>query len=333
MEKIVLVLGIAALLGASVYMLNSEKSSQLRTTVQNQDLASFYTQWKKAYNKKYASPAQDQYRFAVFSENYETIAAFQQSGEQSYTLDFNQFMDITSEEFAQTYLGTHESQEGGETFESSEPAPNAVDWRGKGVLNEVRNQGACGSCWAFSAVGTIEAAHAVQGKGLPAVSEQELVDCSKSYGNNGCNGGLMTSAFQYVIAKGITKRSDYAYAGRDQSCQKQSANYKISKFVQVTKGNCGSLEQAVATRPVSVAVDASNWQFYNSGVFNNCKANLNHGVVLVGFTANEWVIRNSWAASWGEQGHIRLAKGNTCGVCADASYPVVWKELIRYSKY
>jgi hypothetical protein len=153
---------------------------------------------------------------------------------------------------------------GGELYSSEEPAVNAIDWRDRGVLNAVRNQGGCGSCWAFSAVGAIEAAHAVQGKGLPQVSEQELVDCSRAYGNQGCGGGWMDNAFQYVIEHGITDLKDYGYVGRDQSCQRQNKNFALSGFKDIPKGDCSALEQAASERPVSVAVDASNWQFYGT---------------------------------------------------------------------
>jgi C1A family cysteine protease len=306
-------------------MLNTEQTSVVAadTPIEPQ-VYDLYADWKKKYNKKYASPDQDFYRLTVFNTNYDIIKKFYEGPKQTYTLDFTQFMDITNEEFVETYLRTIvPEQRTGAVFESSEPAANSVDWRSQGALNEVRNQGGCGSCWAFSAVGAIESAHFVQGKGLPAVSEQELVDCSRSYGNYGCGGGLMDSAFKYVIDHGITNRADYAYAGRDQSCKKQAANFRISSFVDVPAGNCAALEQAASKRPVSVAVDASNWSLYSGGVFNNCQANLNHGVVLVGFNDNEWIVRNSWASSWGEQGHIRLAKGDTCGICDVASYPVV----------
>jgi hypothetical protein len=263
MEKVLFAIGLAALLGATVYMLNEQGPAALTQDAPiDPKVYDLYGDWKKKYNKKYASPDQDWYRLTVFNSNYETIKSFYEGPEQSYTLDFNQFMDISTEEFTETYLGLQAPAHHGEMFESSEPAANAVDWRSKGVLNEIRNQGSCGSCWAFSAVGAIEAAHAVQGKGLPAVSEQELVDCSTSYGNYGCNGGLMDLAFKYVQEHGISSRADYPYAGRDQKCAKQTGAFRISSFQDVPAGNCGALEQAVSQRPVSVAVDASNWQFY-----------------------------------------------------------------------
>lgn len=133
----------------------------------------------------------------------------------------------------------------------------------------------------------------------------------------------MDSAFDYVLDHGLSGTKDYAYVGRDQTCKVQKGTYHMKSYVDIADGDCASLESAVQGRPVSVAVDASNWQFYAGGVFKNCASNLNHGVTLVGVSASEWVVRNSWSAGWGESGYIRLAKGDTCGLCDAASYPVV----------
>lgn len=156
-------------------------------------------------------------------------------------------MDITQEEFVATYLGldVQATRSGVEYVPLADTPANDVDWRTKGVLNAVKNQGSCGSCWAFSAVGAAEPALALAGKGLHNFSEQELVDCSKSYGNNGCGGGWMDNAFQYIRDHGISDSAAYAYAGRDQSCQRQDGTYKISGFTDIPQGDCNTLESAV----------------------------------------------------------------------------------------
>lgn len=128
-------------------------------------------------------------------------------------------------------------------------------------------------------------------------SEQQLVDCSSSYGNNGCQGGLMDNAFKFVRDHGIVTESEYPYVGVKQTCKIQNGSFKISGYVDIK--NCNDLANAVAQRPISVAVDATNWSSYKSGVFNNCKTNLNHGVLLVGINDKSWIVKNSWGTSWG----------------------------------
>lgn len=138
----------------------------------------------------------------------------------------------------------------------------------------------------------------------------------------GCNGGLMDYAFQYVIDKGITSELLYPYKAVDQNCKKDGGSFKISKFTDVDSGDCDSLADALNTQPIAIGVDAEEWQFYSGGVFSDCGTSLDHGVLLVGVkTGQYWIVKNSWGASWGEQGYIRLADGNTCGICNTASYP------------
>jgi C1A family cysteine protease len=154
---------------------------------------------------------------------------------------------------------------------------------------------------------------------LQSFSEQQLVDCSTSYGNNACNGGLMNNAFNFVKAKGITSESAYPYKGVKGTCKIATGSFKISGYTNVS--GCTALANAVVGRPVSVAVDATNWSPYKSGTFSNCAPSLNHGVLLVGLTDAYWLVKNSWASSWGLSGYIQLARGNTCGICNQASYP------------
>ena len=118
---------------------------------------------------------------------------------------------------------------------------------------------------------------------------------------------------------GIVLEAQYPYKAVKQTCSQASGPFKISGFTDIK--NCNDLANAVNGRPISVAVDATNWSPYKSGVFNNCKTSLNHGVTLTGVVGGAWRIKNSWGAAWGESGYIRLATGNTCGVCNVASYP------------
>jgi len=143
----------------------------------------------------------------------------------------------------------------------------------------------------------LEGLNKLSGGDLKSFSEQQLVDCSAAYGNNACQGGLMDNAFKFVHDHGIVTEAEYPYAGVKQTCKIPSGPFKISGFVDIK--NCNDLANAVTGRPVSVAVDATNWSSYKSGVFNNCKANLNHGVLLVGVNDQSWKVKNSWGTVWG----------------------------------
>ncbi len=194
-----------------------------------------------------------------------------------------------------------------------------VDWTSQGAVTAIKNQGQCGSCWAFSTTGALEGLSKIGYGSLQSFSEQQLVDCSGSYGNQACNGGLMDNAFKYVKDHGIVHEDEYPYKAVKQTCSKNGGPFKISGFTDIK--NCNDLANALTGRPISVAVDASNWSSYKTGIFNNCATKLNHGVLLTGVTGGAWRVKNSWGTSWGEQGFIRLTAGNTCGICNVASYP------------
>ena len=187
-------------------------------------------------------------------------------------------------------------------------------------MTHVKDQGACGSCWAFSAVGALEGLSKIHDNDLQDFSEQMLVDCAYiTYGNLACNGGQMYNAFAFVKAKGILHQDQYPYVAKKQACKNSTGPYKISSWTKLN--NCNDLVNHLAGRPISVAVDATNWSKYGAGIFDNCATQLNHGVLLTGVTDDYWMIKNSWSAKWGIDGYIKLARGNTCGVCNDASYP------------
>jgi C1A family cysteine protease len=153
------------------------------------------------------------------------------------------------------------------------------------------------------------------------LSEQQLVDCSGTYGNHGCNGGFNYNGLAYIKDRGITTSAAYPYTAKTQTCQTQGGAYHISNYASA-KG-CPGIQDAVQGRPIGVSADATNWNKYTSGIFNNCATNINHDIMLVGYTSTYWKIKNSWGTGYGEQGYIRLAPGNTCGICLDRSpWPV-----------
>jgi C1A family cysteine protease len=199
--------------------------------------------------------------------------------------------------------------------------PASVDWRVKGAVTPVKNQGMCDAGWAFAATGAIEGHNAINGRGLPSLSEQQLVDCSGSYHNHGCNGGSAIDAFKFVIAnKGITSESAYPYRARDGICKAATSVSRITGQAEVQKG-VEALQAAVARQPVAAMVDATNWSAYRGGILSNCGTNLNHYVLIVGYTSEYWIVKNSWGTGWGIGGYIHLKMGNTCGIAEVASYP------------
>jgi C1A family cysteine protease len=198
------------------------------------------------------------------------------------------------------------------------------DWRPSGKQTSVKDQGSCGSCWSFSANEALESVYAIEHGQLLDLSEQELVDCSGSFGNHGCNGGWMYWAFDYVKSKGgLALESEYPYKARDQTCTANLSvrHAPVSGYSKVSASE-KALESAIDAHPVAVAVDASNWSFYKGGDFSNCASNLNHAVVASGYDTDHWIVRNSWGGRWGESGYIYLKKGNTCGVENAAYVPM-----------
>jgi len=254
----------------------------------------------------------------------------------------NEFGDLTFAEFHARMTGLKPKSNDYIRSQNAAPvdpdftAPTSVDWRTKNAVTDIKNQGQCGSCWAFSTTGSVEGAHAIKTGNLVSLSEQQLVDCSTAQGNQGCNGGLMDQAFQYIISNnGICSEASYPYTAAQGTCQTTCTSVAtISSFVDVTAGDENALMNAVNIGPVSVAIEADQecFQFYSGGVLSDtgCGMQLDHGVLAVGYgtdpSSNQpyWIVKNSWGSSWGESGYVRLIRGqNECGIAQEASYPVV----------
>jgi C1A family cysteine protease len=199
--------------------------------------------------------------------------------------------------------------------------PSTVNWAARGAVPPVRDQRMCGGDFAFAAAGAVDSLEAIFGEGLASVSEQQLLDCTSAYGGKGCAGASLDTAFDYIVANGITTSQAYPLTGSSGTCKVNGGAIKIKSYTEVPRGDCKALEAAVARQPVMAVVDALNWESYHGGIFSSCTSKLNHAVLVVGYTPEYWIVQNSWGTTFGEQGYIRLKKGNTCGICELAAYP------------
>jgi len=286
------------------------------------DYQNQFVGWMNQFDKQY-DHEEFFHRYNTF-KSWVDFVANHNDGNFSWKAGLNQFSDLSPAEFQTQYLsGLAATPTDLITLPESEavfePA-NDVDWRSKGAVTPVKNQGQCGSCWAFSAIGMVEGWSAVTAGTLFNLAEQQLVDCAGSYGNQGCNGGWHDKAVDYLAASGGScLQTDYPYTARGGACKKT-----CTPKVVPHKSAMGTTEQALATAierwPVGVAVDASGgFQSYHSGVFNGpCGQNLNHAILAVGYSSTPskyWIVKNSWGTTWGASGYIYMAQGkNLCGI-------------------
>lgn len=346
MYSICAVLGMLAVVAA---LPAEQQDTALRFESLLGEFESTWSSFKDTHSKTYDDTHEEGQRKEIFKNNLKAIEMhnyLHEKGLKTFRLGVNQYADMELGEFTKQMNGfkptdTPRSHWQPATFmKSLSPVnvPDSMDWRDHGYVTPVKNQGACGSCWSFSTTGALEGQHFRKTGDLVSLSEQNLMDCSVPWGNNGCNGGLMDYAFQYIKDnQGVDTETSYPYLAQDGTCHynKRDIGADDVGYTDCTSGDEDGLKEASATiGPISVAIDASHqsFQLYQSGVYTDdmCSSTqLDHGVLLVGYGTEAgqdyWLVKNSWGPTWGDEGYIKIARNmdNLCGVATQASYPIV----------
>ena len=345
-----LLLLVSSVFAASASATASSSVSLLTVKGEVDEWDMFYD-FQEKFSKKYDDVRELEQRFNIFRTNVREMIAHNANETNTFVMDVNQFSDLTASEFKEQRLGFVKNKHAVKSnvgFGSSCSAfsgtgatlPASVDWRTKGAVTGVKDQGQCGSCWSFSASGAMEGAWFVSTGNLVSISEQELVDCAGiRYGSSGCNGGQMDGAFKFAIDNGICTESSYPYTSGDTqtggSCQKCSAAVTIDECFDVKSNDQLALKEAVSKQPVAIAIEADTryFQSYASGVLTaaTCGTTLDHGVLVVGYGTETngqmyWLVKNSWGTTWGDDGYVKIARtesksdAGVCGIAMEASF-------------
>lgn len=303
--------------------------------------------FKTKFEKKYDTPIIEVQRRLIWERNFRHVIFHNREadkGMQTFWLGINEYADMNGHEFVAMKNGLKPrnltSHKPKLTFVDTDvnDLPVEVDWRNEGYVTEVKNQGLCGACWAFSATGSLEGQHFKKTNDLISLSEQQLVDCCTDHGNQGCSGGIMDSAFECIKDRsGIMSEIDYPYEAKNGHCDfdRSKVVAKCTGHVALKSGSEEALQKAVATvGPISAGIDAGHYTFilYSHGVYKSedCSPRrLDHGVLVVGYGTEDgtdyWLVKNSWGKIWGMDGYVKMARNykNMCGIATQASYPLV----------
>jgi KDEL-tailed cysteine endopeptidase len=293
-----------------------------------------FMKYVTTYGKHYETRGEYDLRASLFKKSLQEIETHNADSTQTHQLALNHLSDYTTAEYKKM-LGykphLKPATNGKPKMLAAENLAADVDWRSKGAVTGVKDQGQCGSCWAFSTTGSIEGARQIAGGDLTSLSEENLVECSKQ--NHGCKGGAMVLGFMYAEKSPLMTEDAYPYTsgtGRSGSCkyEKSEGVGKVAGFEEVSKSTT-QMKAAIMKGPVSVAVEADKtvFQHYRSGVITGrtCGTKLDHGVLAVGYGEEDgeayFLVKNSWGAVWGDEGYLKIGQDNVCGILMDASYP------------
>ncbi|KAL6538673.1 hypothetical protein OROGR_012661 [Orobanche gracilis] len=333
----------AGIILVAVWASDQATTSAHTSRTNNALMVEKHEKWMSEFGRDYKDDADEKAkRLKIFSDNVEYIESFNKRTK-SYKLRINKFTDLTNEEFRASRNG-YKVMEFRQHYPSvslinyaaeSDRVPSSIDWRQKGAVTHVKEQGDCGGCWAFSAVAAVEGINQIKTTKLVTLSEQELIDCDTSQ-NQGCYGGTMNYAFDFIIHNGLSSEKEYPYKGAvNEKCSTRgkTVSIKITGYESVPFKNESALLIAVAKQPISVAIDSSRREFqhYSEGVLNGvCGTKLDHGVTVVGYGEDHgikyWLVKNSWGTKWGERGYFRMqrdvdAPEGLCGIALEAAYP------------
>lgn len=340
---------------SSIILSNGYLLEKDNIIMSDQEEWSEFLHFQQKYNKFYEDIEQFETRFKIFRTNLHNIHLHNAQGKHNFTLGVNHFADLTPLEFETMYTGglfdlneksslRGSSRYGCKSFSTNNDLslPSSIDWRKKGAVTSVKDQGQCGSCWAFSSTAATEGAWAIATGNLVDLSEQELVDCAQGfeYGSHGCSGGQMDGGFKFIIENGQCTAAEYPYVSgttkTEDSCKSSSCISDVKNSAascsDVTPNNEQVLKTAVSQQPVAVAIEADTkyFQFYSGGVLDSteCGTKLDHGVMIAGYGEEDgkkyWLVKNSWSASWGEDGYVKIGRSdstNTNGICGIAMSP------------
>ena len=326
-------LGVAALVCAVAYVGIGEATSSAAIQMSPEHI--MFNEFKFHNRKFYFNDEEHNFRFAVWQAARAKIMERNANPERTFDMAINMFADLTTEEFLAHYTGANpdlmplDDEARTVYFDGVVALDSDIDWTKKGAVTGVKNQGQCGSCWAFSSTGALESAYYLKHNSLESFSEQQLVDCTYGQGNYGCNGGMPYNSFHYLKSHKEEAESSYAYTAKDGSC-KYDANKGItgdSNYYHVSASD-SQIRQALSGRPLSVCLDATPLQYYSGGIVDasSCSTRINHAVLMTGYKSSDsaWKIKNSWGTGWGESGYFRLKDGgNTCGIQSYVYYPVI----------
>lgn len=297
------------------------------------EVMTLFKNFQVRFGKTYTDNEEWAIRLGVFAEN---VARMEGLNKDHMLLDgksvhgITKFMDLSPEEFKAQYLTYRPSNTTQRVpVKINGDLATSVDWRKKGAVTEVKDQGQCGSCWAFSATEAVESYAFLSNQyNLTKLSAQQITSCDTRDG--GCNGGNTETAYAYIQhAGGLTTEDAYPYtsgaAGKDGKCNKEAPAVKITGFTSVEKGE-DNLMKALNTGPVSICVAAESFQTYSGGILRSCPGSVDHCVQAVGYESTglnkHWLVRNSWNTNWGEDGYIRVAMGkDLCKISDDVTYP------------
>jgi len=324
------------------------------------------------HGKVYSLGKEYEQRKQTFEQTLLKVTAHNEeykAGRHTWWAEINHLADYSPEEYARLRAtkyspSQHPMVSLAAMHEQAAANPDSIDWREKGAVTDVKDQGDCGSCWAFSAAESLESHYQIASKKLLKLSPQTFVNCVKNPnqcgGTGGCEGATMELAFNLTRDAGIALESDIPYTGKDDTCKSYKAAVKVDGYVKNPENSAIGLETALAKGPVSVAVAAAPWGVYGGGIFAGCSvgsffggdSTIDHGVQAVGYSKDYWIVRNSWGASWGEKGFIRISRknddklftdhkpsdglacklpagypmsqqvGGECGILFDTSYPI-----------